>query len=311
MKPQKSIIKELKTYEHNLFKSNKEHKKININDFPNLSRKPIEWTDCDQFIKLRQFKCDKRLAINLCQQYKIHRSDQQFFDTIQNVNTENEEYKKIQNCSSFLLRQIRQNQQKKKKLRMDYQESQFDSKMSSILDHSFSKFQRSLDKHIEIENDFQHTFNLKQLTKEQLLRKLQSLNKGLKQNIQTENIQSNESLQKISLPGTFISIHPSLTDKKYSKAQTPTSGLQTQRDTKINFIRTFVKWQLNSKSNRSLQQIKKIKDDQGKFKPSLSKDLHSLRNIGTLTDIVQMQMKHKSKRHKTNHSIIKQISGNG
>lgn len=63
MKPQKSIIKELKTYEHNLFKSDKERKKFNINDFPNLSRKPIEWTDCDQFIKLRLFKCDKRLAI--------------------------------------------------------------------------------------------------------------------------------------------------------------------------------------------------------------------------------------------------------
>lgn len=47
MKPQKSIIKELKTYEHNLFKSNKEQKKIKINDFPNLSRKPIQWTDCD------------------------------------------------------------------------------------------------------------------------------------------------------------------------------------------------------------------------------------------------------------------------
>ncbi|CAD8069436.1 unnamed protein product [Paramecium primaurelia] len=309
MKPQKSIIKELKTYEHNLFKSNKERKKININDFPNLSRKPIEWTDCDQFIKLRQFKCDKRLAIKLCQQYKIHRSDQQFFDTIQNVNIENEEYKKIQNCTSFLLRQIRQNQLKKSKHRMEYQESQFDSKMSSILDHSFSKFQRSLEKHIEIENDFQHRFNLKQLTKEQLLKKLQLLNKGLKQNLQTENIQSNESIPKISFPATFTAIHPSLTERKYSKAQTPTSGLQTQRDTKTNFTRTFVKWQFNQTSNRSLQQIKKIREDQGNLKPSLSKDLHSLKHIGTSTDIGQV--KHKSKRHKTNHSIIKHISGFG
>ncbi|CAK61608.1 unnamed protein product (macronuclear) [Paramecium tetraurelia] len=309
MKPQKSIIKELKTYEHNLFKQNKEHKKLNINDFPNLSRKPIEWTDCDQFIKLRLFKCDKRLAIKLCQQYKIHRSDQQFFDTIQNVNIENEEYKKIKNSTSFLLRHIRQNQLNKQKHRLEFQESQFDSKMSSILDNSFSKFQQSLDKHIEIDNTSQHTYNLKQLTKDQLLKKLQSLNQNLKQNVLTENLQSNESIQKVSLPVTFTSIHRSQTERKYSKAYTPSSGLQTQRETKANFTKTLVKLQSNSKSHRSLQQSKKIREDEFNLKPSFSKDLHSLKNIGTFTEI--RQTKNKSKRHMTNYSIIKHISGFG
>ncbi|CAD8063001.1 unnamed protein product [Paramecium primaurelia] len=307
MKPQKSIIKELKTYEHNLFKQNKEHKKININDFPNLSRKPIEWTDCDQFIKLRLFKCDKRLAIKLCQQYKIHRSDQQFFDTIQNVNIENEEYKKIQNSTSFLLRQIRQNQLNKQKHRLDFQESQFDSRMSSILDHSFSKFQKSLDKHNEIDDNFQHTFNLKQLTKDQLLKKLQLLNKGLKRNQLTDNIQSNESIPQVSFPITFTSMHRSQTERKYSKGYTPSSGLQTQRETKANFTKTFVKWQSNSRSNRSLQQSNKIREDQIKLKPSFSKDLNSIKNIGSDIGLV----KNKSKRHMTNYSIIKYIGGFG
>ncbi|CAD8083863.1 unnamed protein product [Paramecium sonneborni] len=307
MKPQKSIIKELKTYQHNLNNSNKERKKFNINDFPNLSRKPIEWTDCDQFIKLRLFKCDKRLAIKLCQQYKIHRSDQQFFDTVQNVNIENNEYKKIQNSTSFLLRQIRQNQQSKQKHRMEFQESQFDSKMSSILDQSFSKFQKSLDKHIEIENNFLHTYNLKVLTKEQLLKKLQQLNKGLKQNLQTENIQSNESIPKVSLPATLTSIHRSQTERKYSKAQSPMSVLQTQRETKVNFAKTQIRWQLHQKSNRSLQHINKIKEDKITLNPSLSKELHSLKNIGTFNEIGQ----EKNKRHKTNYSLIKHIGGFG
>jgi hypothetical protein len=47
-----------------------------------------------------------------------------------------------------------------------------DQKMSSILDNSFEKFQKSLDKHLEDDNNLTHTFNLKQLTKEQLLKKL-------------------------------------------------------------------------------------------------------------------------------------------
>ncbi|CAD8073369.1 unnamed protein product [Paramecium sonneborni] len=104
-------------------------------------------------------------------------------------------------------------------------------------------------------------------------------------------------------------LHLSQTERKYSKAQSPLSGLQTQRETKANFTKTFQRWQQNQKSNRSLQQIQKIKEDQIKLKPSLSKDLHSLKNIGTLTEIGQA--KYKKKRHMTNYSIIKYISGFG
>ena len=47
MKPQKSIIKELKTYEHNLYKTGVACRLFKIDDFPVTSRKPIEWQDCD------------------------------------------------------------------------------------------------------------------------------------------------------------------------------------------------------------------------------------------------------------------------
>ena len=51
-------------------------------------------------------------------------------------------------------------------MRSEFQDTQVDQKMSSILDNSFEKFQKSLDKHREGENNLTHTFNLKQLTKE-------------------------------------------------------------------------------------------------------------------------------------------------
>ncbi|CAD8161629.1 unnamed protein product [Paramecium pentaurelia] len=291
MKPQKSIIKELKTYQQDLYKSGREGKQFSINDFPNLSRKPIEWTDCDQFIKLRQMKCDKKLAIRLCQQYKIHRTDQLFFDTLHNVNMENIGYKKIQSSTSFLLRQIRQNQFIKQKYRMEFQDTQIDNKMSSILDDSFQKFQKSLDKHLEIDKDQSHKFNLKQMTKEELYSKLQQL----------------QFISKFKKYYSKIkSIHGSFTFQQFHSSF-QFSHTFRKLSSNVSIKQQFTKLQNNQLNIQSFKLIKQNKLGRASFNPqvNVAKEIKSMHHIGHLNDMPELQKQHK--RHFTNYDITGNI----
>ncbi|CAD8149919.1 unnamed protein product [Paramecium octaurelia] len=304
MKPQKSIIKELKTYQQDLYKTGREGKQFSINDFPNLSRKPIEWTDCDQFIKLRQMKCDKKLAIRLCQQHKIHRSDQQFFNTLHNVNMENAGYKKIQSSTSFLLRQIRQNQFIKQKFRMEFQETQIDNKMSSILDDSFQKFQKSLDKHLEIDKDQSHKFNLKYMTKEELYSKLQQLNVIPKQNLSMDHLPSSNSTNCLNLViPSANSLHISQTERKFSKPFLPYSGIIKSRGSNVSIKQQFTKLQNNQLNIPSFKLIKQNKLARASFNPQVddAKGIKSMHHIGHLNDVPELKKQHK--RHFTNYDI--------
>ncbi|CAD8081460.1 unnamed protein product [Paramecium sonneborni] len=318
MKPQKSIIKELKTYQQDLYKSGREGKQFSISDFPNISRKPIEWTDCDQFIKLRQQKCDKKLAIRLCQQYKIHRSQQQFYETLHNVNMENVGFKKIQSSTSFLLRQIRQNQFVKQKFRMEFQETQIENKMSTILDNSFQKFQKSLDKHLEIEKDQSHKFNLKYMTKEELyskLQKLQIISKFKKSYSKIKSIHGSfsnyqfftfkfiKSFRKFCKIFIYQKVHISQTERMSSKQFIPYSTVRENRESNASIKQQFTKLQNYRHSNPSFKIIKQNQEVRASlnFQVNLTKEIKSMQLIGNQNDIPETKKVHK--RHLTNYDI--------
>ncbi|CAD8080040.1 unnamed protein product [Paramecium sonneborni] len=306
MKPQRSIIKELKTYQQDLYKSGREGKQFSISDFPNLSRKPIEWTDCDQYIKLRQQKCDKKLAIRLCQQYKIHRSDQQFYETLHNVNMENVGFKRIQFSTSFVLRQIRQNQFIKQKHRMEFQETQIDTKMSTILDNSFKKFQQSLDKHLEIEKDQSHKFNLKQMTKEELYSKLLKLKAIPKQNVPIDHSPTINTIQLNLVMPSGNSLHISQTERMSSKPFIPYSTLRDNRGSDDSIKQPFTKLQNYRHSNPSFKMIKQNQQIKLSLHTQGNKEIKSMQLITHQNDIPKNKKIHK--RHFTNYDIIDNIN---